>query len=107
MKEKDQIIASNGLILTKNNFQISYNGKELELSKKEFQLVSKLIVNENSIISRKELLEELWKENFWVDDHTLTVNVARAKNKLALLGLKDVIQTKRGYGYLFINEKNK
>lgn len=104
-EEKNQIVASNGLILTKHNLQISYNGKSLELSKKEFQLINKLVANENSIIPREELLEELWDETFFVDDHTLTVNVARVKSKLSMLGLNDAIQTKRGYGYLFVSEK--
>lgn len=103
--DKNEVAASNGLVLSKHNLQVSFNGKSLELSKKEFQLINKLVINENSIIPREELLEELWDETFFVDDHTLTVNVARVKNKLSLLGLKDAIQTKRGYGYLFVSEK--
>lgn len=93
--------ARNGLTLNQKNFEVAYNGKSFELSKKEFQLLNKLVQNENSIISREELLEELWDETSFIDDHTLTVNVTRVKNKLAQLGLNDVIKTKRGSGYLF------
>ncbi|MBU3202391.1 response regulator transcription factor [Clostridium estertheticum] len=93
--------SSNGLLLNKKNFEISVNNNILELSKKEFQLLNKLIENENVIVTREELLEELWDETFFVDDHTLTVNVTRLRNKLAMLGLGDVIKTKRGLGYIY------
>lgn len=100
-QEKSVITASNGLTLNKNSFQISLNNCSEELSKKEFQLLNKLVQNENNIVTREELLEEIWDETFFVDDHTLTVNVTRVKNKLAALGLNDVIRTKRGAGYIY------
>ncbi|MBU3218213.1 response regulator transcription factor [Clostridium estertheticum] len=93
--------SSNGLLLNKKNFEISVNNNVLELSKKEFQLLNKLVLNEDVIVTRDELLEELWDETFFVDDHTLTVNVTRLRNKLAVLGLGDVIKTKRGLGYIY------
>lgn len=107
IEEKNPIVASNGLVLTKHNLQITYNNKFLELSKKEFQLMNKLVVNENAIVTRSELLNEIWSETFFVDDHTLTVSISRMKNKLGLLKLKDTIQTKRGYGYLFVSDSNR
>ncbi|MDT8716903.1 response regulator transcription factor [Clostridium sp. 19966] len=100
-QEKSTISAANGLILNKNTFEISYRSSLQELSKKEFQLLSKLVQKENSIVSREELLEELWDDTFFVDDHTLTVNVTRVKNKLSMLGLNDVIKTKRAAGYIY------
>jgi DNA-binding response OmpR family regulator len=100
-QDKRVLIASDGLVLNKNNFEISFENKTAELSKKEFQLLSKLIEKENSVVSREELLEELWDETFFVDDHTLTVNVTRVKNKLAYLGINDVVKTKRGLGYIY------
>ncbi|MBX4264042.1 response regulator transcription factor [Clostridium estertheticum] len=96
--------SSNGLLLNKKNFEISVNNNILELSKKEFQLLNKLVLNEDVIVTREELLEELWDETFFVDDHTLTVNVTRLRNKLAMLGLGDVIKTKRGLGYIYQNK---
>ena len=53
------------------------------------------------VISREELLKELWDDFSFVDDNTLTVNVTRVKNKLSELGIKGVIKTKRGSGYIF------
>ncbi len=93
----------NGLSLNKNNFEMSYKNNTVELSKKEFQLINKLVENENAIVSREELLEELWDEKYFIDDHTLTVNITRVKNKMASLGYKDVIKTKRGAGYMFVS----
>ncbi len=98
-----QVSLENGLSLNKNNFEMSYKNNTVELSKKEFQLMSKLVEKENAFVSREELLEELWDEKYFIDDHTLTVNITRVKNKLASLGHKDVIKTKRGAGYMFVS----
>jgi DNA-binding response OmpR family regulator len=56
----------------------------------------------NSIISRVELLMELWDDSSYVDDNTLTVNVSRLKSKLSELGIVDAIKTIRGSGYIFV-----
>lgn len=42
----------------------------------------------------------LWEDDSYVDDNTLTVNVARLRRKLADIGLTDFIETKKGMGYL-------
>ncbi|HEX3028725.1 MAG TPA: response regulator transcription factor [Clostridia bacterium] len=82
-------------------FKISYNSVSSELSKNEYKLLKKLLDKKDKIVSREELLEELWDDSSFVDDNTLTVNVTRIKNKLADIGLNDVIKTKRGTGYYF------
>ena len=51
------------------------------------------------IVEREALLEALWDDVDFVDDNTLTVNVARLRRRLAELGLGDAIETKRGLGY--------
>lgn len=100
-QDKNLIVASDGLMLNRSNFEVSFNNETTEFSKKEFQLLSKLVQKENSAVSREELLEEIWDESFFVDDHTLTVNVTRVKNKLAQLGINDAIKNKRGFGYIY------
>lgn len=44
-------------------------------------------------------MRELWNSDFFVDDNTLSVNIARLRKKLAELGLPDLIATKKGVGY--------
>ena len=56
--------------------------------------------NKGEIVSRDELIEALWQTEDFIDDNTLTVNVARLRKKLEKIGLKNVIQTKKSQGYL-------
>jgi len=62
--------------------------------------LSVLYKNAGRIVSRDELMDELWKSDEFVDDNTLTVNVNRLRKKLEDIGVKDFISTKRGMGYL-------
>ncbi len=96
---KDMII--HGIRLDNAGFKVIYNKLNEELSKNEYKLLKKFLQNVNQVISREELLADLWDESSFVDDNTLTVNVTRVKSKLANLGIEDVIKTKRGVGYLF------
>ena len=56
--------------------------------------------HKEKIVSRDNLMEELWQSNEFVDDNTLTVNINRLRKKLDSIGLADYIVTKRGQGYL-------
>ncbi|WP_410511184.1 response regulator transcription factor [Paenibacillus sp. BR2-3] len=87
--------------LDDRNFSISYQGIVEELSKNEYKLLKKLMEKKDTIVTREELLEELWDDVHFVVDNTLTVNVTRVKSKLLNLGFTDVIKVKRGVGYIF------
>ncbi|MEN8904560.1 MAG: response regulator transcription factor, partial [Clostridiales bacterium] len=89
----------NALILDHKGFKVTYLNKTIELSKNEFKLINLFIENKDCIIEREKILEELWDENLFVDDNTITVNVSRVKSRFMELGFKDVIKTKRGVGY--------
>lgn len=99
--ETSLIESLGGIKLNKDTFKMLYNNIEIELSKNEFKLLSKLIKNEDKIITREELLEELWDDTVFVDDNTLTVNIVRIRNKLKELGINEAIKTKRSIGYMF------
>lgn len=90
-----------GLILDENSFKLSYKEKSVELSKNEFKLMKKFMDKKDTVVSREELLQELWDDSTFIDDNTLTVNVTRVKNILTSLGINSVIKTKRGAGYIF------
>lgn len=92
------------LYLDEDNLTLCFNEKRIELTKNEFKIV-KILLNNNRIVKREELLSELWEDSIFVDDNTLTVNVTRVKNRLKDLGLNDVIKTKRGVGYKFDIDK--
>ncbi len=88
------------LCLDDKTMCLDYKGIKVELSKNVFKLLKKLMENENSFVSREELIEEVWDSVTFVDDNTLTVNVTRIKQILSELGLKDLIKSKRGVGYM-------
>ena len=79
---------------------VEYDGQEIELTKNELRILNTLGQNAGSIVSRGKLMTDLWSSDMFVDENTLNVNVNRLRRKLEDAGLADVIETKRGQGYL-------
>lgn len=73
---------------------------EITLSKNELRMFLYLIEHVGTIVSREEIMRYLWDSEEFIDDNTLTVNMNRLRNRLEEAGLKDVIETRRGQGYL-------
>lgn len=99
-KSIGETIEYKGLLLYLSKSAVAFNEKLEELTKNELKILSVLIKNAGRIVSREELMEELWQSEEFVDDNTLTVNVNRLRHKLETIGAKDFITTKRGQGYL-------
>lgn len=74
--------------------------ERIELTKNEFRILQMLLENRGKIVSREELMTRLWQSDLYVEENTLTVNVARLRKKLEEGGLRDVIRTKPGRGYI-------
>ena len=72
----------------------------MELTRNENRILQTLLDNRGSIVSREALMTALWEDDTYVDENTLTVNVARLRRKLADIGLVDLIETRKGQGYL-------
>ena len=79
---------------------IEKDGKIVELTKNEFKILHYLVLNKEKIVSRNEIMDYLWESENFIDNNTLTVNIKRLRNKLEEIGLNDVIETKRGQGYI-------
>lgn len=105
--ESSEVYEVRGLFLHINQSIVEFNKKKIELSKKEFQLLHTLLKNVNKIVSRETLLEVLWNDTYFVDDNTLSVNITRLRKRLEDLGIKDVIETKRGQGYILVSNWSK
>ena len=73
---------------------------KIELTKNELKILHFLILNKGKIVSRDEIINYLWDSESFIDDNTLTVNMTRLRTKLEEVGLKNIIQTKRGQGYI-------
>lgn len=78
---------------------VSSDDSETEFTKNEFGILLFLVKNKGRIVSRDEIMNHLWDSCEFVDDNTLTVNIARVRHKLSGLGQDNLITTKRGQGY--------
>ena len=87
-------------ILNISQSAIELDDKRVDLTKNEFKILYVLVLNRGKILSREEIIEYLWESESFIDDNTLTVNMKRLRNKMEELNLQDLIETRRGQGYI-------
>mgnify|MGYP005767245603 FL=1 len=73
--------------------------KELDLTKNEMIIFSCLLNNRGNIVTRDELMTELWNNEEYVNENALTVNISRLRAKLEEFGIENAIETRKGQGY--------
>ena len=95
--ESDLIVCGDA-ILNLRDASFSYQGTRLELTKNDFRILQTLMEHSGKTISRDELMTALWENDSYVDENTLTVNIARLRRKLEDIGLENFIITKKGMG---------
>ena len=95
LKYRDLDVYQNRGVLTKDNLSI-------ELTKNEMIIFLYLLNNQNRIVSRDELMSELWNNEEYVNDNALTVNISRLRTKLKDFGYSNVIETRKGQGYILL-----
>ncbi|MFW5650412.1 MAG: response regulator transcription factor [Acetivibrio ethanolgignens] len=78
---------------------VSCGEKRLLLSGNEYKIFKILMERAGTVVERNEIIERLWESEQFIDDNTLTVNIARLRKKLEEIGLNDFIITKKGIGY--------
>ena len=76
--------------------------KEQVLTKNEMIIFQRLLSRKDKIVSRDEIMTDLWDNEEYVNDNALTVNISRLRTKLAELGLPDAIETRKKQGYRLI-----
>ena len=89
-----------GVTLDFSSCKVSANQKSVELTKNELRILSLLMQNVGTVVSRQRIQEELWQSDEFVDDNTLTVNISHLRNTLASIGVEDFVMTRRGLGYV-------
>lgn len=94
-----QLLEHRGAILNLSDGTLLWNNERIELTKNEFRIMKTLMEQKERVVSRDELMENLWATDSFIDDNTLTVNVNRLRKRLEQVGLKDFIVTKKGLGY--------
>lgn len=104
--ENNNIIDAKDFILNINKSTIQKDDKSIELTKNEFRIIKYLVQNKDKIVTREDIMEYLWESENFIGDSTLTVNITRVRNKLDELGLKELLETKRGQGYILKRSEN-
>jgi DNA-binding response OmpR family regulator len=94
------VITHKGLILNLKDDTIMYNGKNLQLTRNEFKILHILMKSKGTIVSRDRIIRNLWQDESFVDDNTLTVNITRLRKKLKDIGLENYIETQKSVGYI-------
>lgn len=90
------------LVLNLKKRKVKIGKKELELTRKEFEILAMLLKSEGYFHTREEILDRVWDDNTIVSKRTIDVHVAHLRKKLGSYG--KYIRNKQGYGYTF--EKN-
>ncbi|MCM1370647.1 MAG: response regulator transcription factor [Clostridium sp.] len=79
---------------------IKRNDTEIILTKNEMIIFSYLLNHQNKIVTRDELMTDLWNNEEFINDNALTVNISRLRAKLKSIGYEDAIDTRKGMGYI-------
>lgn len=94
------VVEHRGLSCDLSSGKASYSGASTDLTRNELRILTALMRSPGTVVTRAELMCELWESDEFVDDNTLTVNVNRLRAKLSSIGVpKDFISTRRNMGY--------
>ena len=96
------IVEYHGLTINFSKCIISKNGIEIYLTKNEMIIFTHLYNNKNKIVSRDELMTELWNNDEYINDNALTVNISRLRSKLKELDCDNLITTRKNQGYILL-----
>lgn len=98
---KGNIVEYAGVSLNTTSSEVSYRNESDLLTRNEQRILALLMGNPEMIISRQEIMCDLWESDAFIDDNTLTVNVNRLRKKLSEIGVpSDFLQTRRSQGYI-------
>ena len=98
--ESSKTIEHKGVVLDVSKSLVRFKDRQVDLTKNELRILYILMDNRDTIISRDDIMSDLWQSDEFVDDNTLTVNINRLRKKLEGIGIEDFLVTKRGQGYM-------
>ena len=97
--EKDQLLESGGILLNKTAHTVKIEERSIELSFKEFELLTYFMENQGIALSREMILNHVWNYDYFGDARTIDTHVKKLRSKLGDKG--DYIKTIWGMGYKF------
>lgn len=98
----DEIIEAGGISINKAAHSVTADGEPVELSYKEFELLTYFMENKGIALSREKILNSVWNYDYFGDARTIDTHVKKLRNKLGKKG--DLIKTIWGMGYKFEEE---
>lgn len=99
-EEPQSVLQFGDLIIDPAKYLVTAGGREITLTKKEFEILYYLAQRPKRVVSRRILLEELWEDNVVVIDRTIDVHIRKIREKLGEPYLNH-IETIKGVGYRF------
>ncbi len=90
------------LTVSSERYEAKYGDETLSLTAKEFKILDYLTLNENQIIPKQKLIDEVWGIEEYIDENTVAVTIARLRDKLSKVGVNSIV-TIWGLGYKFQN----
>lgn len=99
--ENNSTIEAGKLILCQDEYRVTYDGKEISLSKKEFDLLKYLMENKGIVLSREKILDHVWGYDYFGDTNVTDVYIRYLRNKIDQKYDVHYIHTIRGVGYMF------
>ena len=97
--DSDETIEAAGITLDKAAHQVIVDGKKIELSFKEFELLTYFMENQNIALSREKILNNVWNYDYFGDARTIDTHVKKLRSKIGEKG--ECIKTIWGMGYKF------
>ena len=97
--DKETVFKIGDLVLNYDKKSLKIDNKNILLTKKEFEILTLFLKNEETIFSRNDIMKKVWNYDTIVTDRTVDVHITRIRKKIGLYG--DYIKSKVGYGYSF------
>lgn len=100
VSQESNVLTYKDLIINIGKGMIKKGDLEIILTKNEMIIFNYLLTHQNRIVTREELMTDLWNNEEFINDNALTVNISRLRSKLKSIGYEDAIDTRKGIGYL-------
>lgn len=100
IENKNDILTYNDLTVDPKKGIIKNDKEELILTKNEMIIFTFLLANRGNIVTRDDLMTDLWNNDSYINDNALNVNISRLRTKLTDFGYEDAIETRKGQGYI-------
>lgn len=102
MNQNNNALKYKDITVDLNKSELKKYDKVLVLTKNEMIIFSYLLNNKEKIVSRDELMTYLWNNEEYINDNALTVNISRLRSKLSSFGYENIIETRKGQGYILL-----